>query len=173
MSPSTTLTVSLNVLWGLRKNDIQLERSPVVSERVFSPKYADLPCWIGCCAYDLWQNGPTWGFWQECCISHSGAPRVKKEDVQLEVRNGQLTVSAETKESVEHSESGYAVRERRFGKFSRSLRLPKGVKVSIPRNELISFVDGLLGWKNQSGDGWWSVECYVPSVIAWAGPQEN
>jgi len=72
-------------------------------------------------------------------------PGVKKEDVQLEVRNGQLTVSAETKESVEHSESGYAVRERRFGKFSRSLRLPKGVKVSIPRNELISFVDGLLG----------------------------
>ena len=58
-------------------------------------------------------------------------PGVKKEDVELEVRNGQLTVSAETKESVEHSESGYAVRERRFGKLSRSLRLPKGVKVRI------------------------------------------
>ena len=56
-------------------------------------------------------------------------PGVKKEDVDLEVRNGQLTVSAETKDSVEHSEGGYAVRERRFGKFSRSLRLPKGVKV--------------------------------------------
>jgi len=59
-------------------------------------------------------------------------PGVKKEDVELEVCNGQLTVSVETKESVEHSESGYAVRERRFGKFSRSLRLPKGVKVRIP-----------------------------------------
>jgi len=58
-------------------------------------------------------------------------PGVKKEDVELEVRNGQLTVSAETKDLVEHSASGYAVRERRFGKFSRSLRLPKGVKVRI------------------------------------------
>ena len=79
-------------------------------------------------------------------------PGVKKEEVQLEVRDGQLTVSAETKDSVEHSESGYAVRERRFGKFSRSLRLPKGVKVRILGKELISFVDGLLGRRNQSGD---------------------
>ena len=63
-------------------------------------------------------------------------PGVKKEDVDLEVRNGQLTVSAETKDSVEGWEGGYGIRERRFGKFSRSLRLPKGVKVKILRNEV-------------------------------------
>lgn len=58
-------------------------------------------------------------------------PGVKKEDVQLDVHNGLLTVSAETKSLTEHEESGYAIRERRFGKFARSLRLPQGIKVSI------------------------------------------
>ena len=100
-------------------------------------------------------------------------PGVKKEDVHLEVRNGQLTVSAETKDSVEDSEGGYVIRERRFGKFSRSLRLPKGVKVRILRNEMKWNVDGLLGRWNQSRDGWWSVEYYVSSVITWAGTQED
>ncbi|KAF9259385.1 HSP20-like chaperone [Marasmius fiardii PR-910] len=54
-------------------------------------------------------------------------PGLKKEDVQIDVRDGQLTVSGETKISEEHNQEGYAVRERRFGKFSRTLRLPQGV----------------------------------------------
>jgi HSP20 family protein len=57
-------------------------------------------------------------------------PGVKKEDVNLDVHNGRLTISGETKMSEEHEEGGYAVRERRFGKFSRTLQLPQGVKVS-------------------------------------------
>ncbi|KAH9480819.1 Heat shock protein 16 [Psilocybe cubensis] len=55
-------------------------------------------------------------------------PGVTKEDIQIEVHNGKLTVSAETKQSSEHDENGYAVRERRFGKYSRTLQLPQGVK---------------------------------------------
>ncbi len=58
-------------------------------------------------------------------------PGVKKEDVQIDLHNGRLTVSAETKLSEEHEQDGYAVRERRFGKFSRVLQLPSGVKVSV------------------------------------------
>ncbi|KAG7089077.1 hypothetical protein E1B28_010786 [Marasmius oreades] len=54
-------------------------------------------------------------------------PGLKKEDVQIDVRDGRLTVSGETKISEEHNQDGYAVRERRFGKFSRTLRLPQGV----------------------------------------------
>ena len=57
-------------------------------------------------------------------------PGVSKEDIQINVVNGKLTVAAETKQSTEYSESGYAVRERRFGEFSRTLRLPQGIKVS-------------------------------------------
>ena len=56
-------------------------------------------------------------------------PGVTKESIQINVHNGKLTVSAETKESEEHSENGYAVRERRYGKYSRTLHLPPGVKV--------------------------------------------
>ncbi|KAF9010757.1 small heat shock protein [Cyathus striatus] len=55
-------------------------------------------------------------------------PGVKKEDVQIDIQNGHLIVSAESKVSTEHNEEGYAVRERHYGKLSRTLQLPKGVK---------------------------------------------
>jgi HSP20 family protein len=56
-------------------------------------------------------------------------PGVAKEDIQIDVQGGKLTVSAETKQSSEHDDNGYAVRERHFGKFSRTLQLPQGVLV--------------------------------------------
>ena len=56
-------------------------------------------------------------------------PGMKKEDIQIDLRDGRLTVSAESKVSTEHNEKGYAVRERRFGRISRTLHLPQGVKV--------------------------------------------
>ncbi|KAL1722602.1 HSP20-like chaperone, partial [Schizophyllum commune] len=55
-------------------------------------------------------------------------PGLKKEDVQVNVQNGLLTVSGETKSESDKEEQGYAVRERRYGKISRTLRLPEGVK---------------------------------------------
>ncbi|KAF7359424.1 Small heat shock protein [Mycena sanguinolenta] len=55
-------------------------------------------------------------------------PGVKKEDVQIDVHNGRLSISAETKLSEDHEQDGYAIRERRFGKISRTLQLPQGVK---------------------------------------------
>ncbi|KAJ3807614.1 HSP20-like chaperone [Lentinula lateritia] len=55
-------------------------------------------------------------------------PGVKKEEIQLDMHNGRLTVAAETKVSEEHEQDGYAVRERSVGKFSRTLQLPQGVK---------------------------------------------
>ncbi|KAJ7660788.1 small heat shock protein [Mycena polygramma] len=55
-------------------------------------------------------------------------PGVKKEDVQIETLPGRLRVSAECKLSDEHDKDGYVVRERRFGKYARTLQLPQGVK---------------------------------------------
>ncbi|KAK7025321.1 hypothetical protein VNI00_016103 [Paramarasmius palmivorus] len=55
-------------------------------------------------------------------------PGLKKEDVQIDIHDGRLTISGESKISEEHEKDGYAVRERRYGKFSRTLRLPQGVK---------------------------------------------
>ncbi|KDR81701.1 hypothetical protein GALMADRAFT_89952 [Galerina marginata CBS 339.88] len=55
-------------------------------------------------------------------------PGLKKQDVQIDVNNNRLTISGETKLSDDHEEGGYAVRERRYGKFSRTLQLPQGVQ---------------------------------------------
>ncbi|KAH8101311.1 small heat shock protein [Cristinia sonorae] len=55
-------------------------------------------------------------------------PGLKKEDVNIDVHNNLLTVSGESKISSDRDENGYAVRERRFGKFSRSIPLPQGIK---------------------------------------------
>ena len=60
-------------------------------------------------------------------------PGLTKENVQIDVKDGVLSVSGESTISSERDEKGYSVRERRFGKFSRSLPLPQGVKVcSLP-----------------------------------------
>ncbi|KAF8202475.1 small heat shock protein, partial [Pholiota molesta] len=55
-------------------------------------------------------------------------PGVSKENIQIDVHNGRLTVAAETKQSSDFEDNGYAVRERQFGKFSRTLQLPQGIK---------------------------------------------
>ncbi|KAG5647250.1 hypothetical protein DXG03_000785 [Asterophora parasitica] len=55
-------------------------------------------------------------------------PGLKKEDIDIDLESGCLTISAEAKLSEEYNKSGYAVRERRFGKVSRMLQLPSGVK---------------------------------------------
>lgn len=54
-------------------------------------------------------------------------PGATKEDLQIEVHNEKFTVSAETKQSTENDENGYAVREWQFGKYSRIWQLPQGV----------------------------------------------
>lgn len=58
-------------------------------------------------------------------------PGLTKENVNIDVHNNILTISGESKLSSERDENGYAVRERRYGKFSRSVPLPQGTKVSL------------------------------------------
>lgn len=60
-------------------------------------------------------------------------PGLKKEDVNIDVHNNVLTISGESKLDSDRDENGYAVRERRFGKFSRSIPLPQGIKVCRSR----------------------------------------
>lgn len=57
-------------------------------------------------------------------------PGLRKEDVNIDVHNNRLTVSGEHKIAEERDENGYAVRERRVGRFSRTLQLPPGTNVS-------------------------------------------
>lgn len=57
-------------------------------------------------------------------------PGLKKEDVIIDVHNNRLVVSGTTVISNEANQDGWVVRERRSGKFSRSLPLPAGTQVS-------------------------------------------
>jgi HSP20 family protein len=56
-------------------------------------------------------------------------PVLKKEEVQIDVHNNRLTVSVETKTSTDREEDGYAIRERNYDSFSRSLQFPTSIKV--------------------------------------------
>jgi HSP20 family protein len=51
-------------------------------------------------------------------------PGIKKEDIQVTLDNGILTISAETKEEKEEKEGENVIRkERRYGKYTRNLSL--------------------------------------------------
>jgi HSP20 family protein len=54
-------------------------------------------------------------------------PGLEKDDVEIEVKDGLLTVSGERKAEHEERKDGYHRIERAHGAFSRSLTLPQGV----------------------------------------------
>ena len=56
-------------------------------------------------------------------------PGLTKDKVNIEAHDGSLIVSGEVSETSERNEHGYTVRERRTGRFSRSVKLPEGTKV--------------------------------------------
>lgn len=90
-------------------------------------------------------------------------PGLKKEDVSIDVQDNVLTVSGESKISSERDENGYAVRERRYGKFSRTLALPQGAKVSN-LNDMwdCKLTTYLTARGNQSIDGKRYPQCDLP-----------
>jgi HSP20 family protein len=59
-------------------------------------------------------------------ILRADLPGMSEDDVNIEVRDGVLTVSGERKAEHEEKGEGYHRVERAFGSFSRSLTLPKG-----------------------------------------------
>lgn len=59
-------------------------------------------------------------------------PGLKPEEVSIDVNQDRLTISGETSsQQQQRDERGYTVRERSWGKFSRTLMLPGGTKVSV------------------------------------------
>ncbi len=54
-------------------------------------------------------------------------PGVKLEDIQLDIHDDVLSLSAESASEESDEGSAALIRERRFGKFSRSLRFPANV----------------------------------------------
>lgn len=58
-------------------------------------------------------------------------PGLAKDNVSIDVHNGRLTISGEIAESSERDQDGYKIKERRSGKFSRTLQLPEGTQVNV------------------------------------------
>ncbi|KAG2754829.1 HSP20-like chaperone [Suillus brevipes Sb2] len=56
-------------------------------------------------------------------------PGIKQQDVNVEVHGNRLTISGESKRSENHTKGSYVVQERSYGKFSRTLQIPQGIKV--------------------------------------------
>jgi HSP20 family protein len=60
-------------------------------------------------------------------VLRASVPGLKLDEVKIEVEDDVLTVSAEHEESEEEKKESYVRRERRYGAFTRSITLPKGV----------------------------------------------
>jgi len=69
------------------------------------------------------------------------APGMKKEDFKLEMKEGMLYISAETKNENEVKEEHYTRREFSFNSFSRSFWLPENVKFDDIK---ANYKDGIL-----------------------------
>ena len=72
-------------------------------------------------------------------------PGVKKEDLDVSVQDGVLTINAESKYESEEKKEGRLIRqERRYGKYVRSMRLGKDVDSTKVKAE---YKDGILELK--------------------------
>jgi HSP20 family protein len=63
-------------------------------------------------------------------VLRADVPGIKPDEIKIEVEDGVLTISGEHTEETEEKakDKDYVRRERRYGSFSRSMTLPKGVE---------------------------------------------
>jgi len=68
-------------------------------------------------------------------------PGLTKDNVSIDVHNNNLTISGEMSEVTQRNVDGYVIKERRSGKFSRSVALPNDTK---PESIKASMENGIL-----------------------------
>jgi HSP20 family protein len=68
-------------------------------------------------------------------------PGLKKEDIHIETSEDALTIQGERRQDHEETHEGHRTSERSYGRFYRSIPLPKGVQ---PENAKATFQDGEL-----------------------------
>lgn len=74
-------------------------------------------------------------------ITRIDLPGMKKEDVSIEVTDGQLAISGERKHESDEKTDAFYRSEREYGSFYRSVPLPVGVKFEDVK---ATFADGVL-----------------------------
>lgn len=88
-------------------------------------------------------------FWPELEISKQNGklvisadvPGMRKEDVKVEVRDGELCIYGERQSSQDKNQQGFYRSERSYGSFSRTVPLPEGAKADTAS---ATFRDGVL-----------------------------
>ena len=63
-------------------------------------------------------------------VLRADLPGMDRDDIDIQIKDGVLTVSGERRYENEGEREGFYRVERSFGRFSRSLRLPRGVDAS-------------------------------------------
>ena len=74
-------------------------------------------------------------------VTQIDLPGMKKEDIKVEVTDGQLAISGERKHEAEEKGEEFYRSEREYGRFYRSVPLPEGAKVDDVK---ATFTDGVL-----------------------------
>src|SRR4051812_6717215 len=64
----------------------------------------------------------------EHLVVRADLPGLDREDIEIEVKDGTLTITGERRAEHEDKDEGYHRVERSFGRFARSLELPRGVE---------------------------------------------
>jgi HSP20 family protein len=74
-------------------------------------------------------------------VAEMNVPGIDPDDIDVSVNRDQMTVSGSYEDKQKNEDRDYAYRERRFGQFSRSVRLPQEVDVESTEAE---YDDGVL-----------------------------
>jgi HSP20 family protein len=117
----------------IRRNLVN-EFDQMVDEMMrFSGRDLDLPTSWGL-ALDVAENDDQY-------VIKASLPGVNPDDVEVTLENNVLSVAGEIKEEQENEGNTYHLRERRYGKFRRSITLPSRVEAD---NVDASYADGVL-----------------------------
>ncbi len=73
---------------------------------------------------------------EENVVVKTSIPGVSEDDIDISVSDNVLTISAETEDKREEEETGWHMRELRYGKFSRSVQLPVEIKIDKANAEI-------------------------------------
>ena len=82
-------------------------------------------------------------------IVRAEIPGMDKKDIDITASDGLLTIKGEKKQEKEEEKEDYRFVERRYGSFSRSLRIPTGVEADKID---ASYKDGVLTVKMPKGE---------------------
>lgn len=74
-------------------------------------------------------------------VVRADLPGMTKDNVKIEISDGELVIQGERTEEKEQKEKGYYASERSYGAFYRALPLPDGVKIDDAK---ATFKDGVL-----------------------------